>query len=309
MGLPPDLLTHLLLFWPTVIIAIIGPIILISIYLYIYVPSLKTIVILLWIMSILSTFMTVNYSTPNSWFARSIYKSLMPSSPKNLGWKLKDRSGFDHSRQAIYIWYPHSHFAITPFALIAGGMGDSVWKRSTMLCVAPPFFDLPAIRHIALGFGLVRSDYDSMKGSLKQGTSITILPGGAKEVALASKNRIRLIDGRKGFLRLAKEMNLPIIPIIAYGENAFFERDSVESSGPLHTLMRSMNGGLQAPSWSSMKAWFNRPVDPVTISIGKPFMVEPDASIDASMKKWKEHVNKFYIETKHPKYDANIEWV
>ena len=224
----------------------------------------------------------------------------MPSTIKDLGWKIKDRSGFDHSRQAIYIWYPHSHFAITPFALIAGGMGDSVWKRSTMLCVAPPFFDLPAIRHISLGFGLVRSDYDSMKGSLKQGTSIVILPGGAKEVSLATGSQIRLVDGRKGFLRLAKELNLPIIPVIAYGENAFFERDSVESTGSLHTLMKAMGGGLQAPSWASMKAWFNRPVDPVTVKIWKPFIMEPDWSIETSMKKWKKHIYEC---------DSKIEWV
>ncbi len=300
MSLPPDLFTHLLLFWPAVIIATIGPLLILSIYLYVIIPSIRPIIILLWILSFLSIFTTVSYSGPNSWFARSIYKSLMPSSLKELGWKIKDRSGFDHSRQAIYIWYPHSHFAITPFALIAGGLGDSTWKRSTMLCVAPPFFDLPAIRHISLGFGLVRSDYDSMKGSLKQGTSIVILPGGAKEVGLASGNKIRLVDGRKGFLRLAKELNLPLIPIIAHGENAFFERDSVESSGSLHKVMKSMGGGLQAPSWSSMKAWFNRPVDPVTMKIGRPFIIEPDWSIEVSMKKWKNHVNAF---------DSSIEWV
>ncbi len=300
MSLPPDLFTHLLLFWPTVIIATVGPLLIISIYLYIIIPSIRPVIILLWILSFLSIFTTVSYSGPNSWFARSIYKSLMPSSLKDLKWKIKDRSGFDHSRQAIYIWYPHSHFAITPFALIAGGLGDSVWKRSTMLCVAPPFFDLPAIRHISLGFGLVRSDYDSMKGSLKQGTSIVILPGGAKEVSLASGNKIRLVDGRKGFLRLAKELNLPLIPIIANGENAFFERDSIESSGSLHKIMKTMGGGLQAPSWSSMRAWFNRPVDPVTMKIGRPFIIEPDWSIEVSMKKWKNHINNC---------DSSIEWI
>ena len=300
MGLSADLFTHLLLFWPTVIIAVVSPMIILSLYFYITLPLIRPVIVFFWLISVFSIFTTVNFASPTNWFARSIYKSLMPSSTKELDWKIKDRSGFDHNRQAIYIWYPHSHFAITPFALIAGGMGDSTWKRSTMLCVAPPFFDLPAIRHIALGFGLVRSDYESMKGSLKQGTSIVILPGGAKEVSLAAGNRIRLVDGRKGFLRLAKELNLPIIPVIAYGENSFFERDSIESSGPIHTLMKAMGGGLQAPSWASMKSWFNRPVDPVTVKMWKPFIIEQDWSIEVSMKKWKNHINEC---------DSKVEWV
>ncbi len=231
----------------------------------------------------------------------------MPS-PSELNWTIMDKSKFDHNKQAIYIWYPHSHFAIAPFALVAGDMGNSIWKRPIAQCSAPPFFDIPAIRQIALSFGLVRSDYDNLKGTLKQGTSLLIIPGGAREVPLAEHGKMKLVDGRKGFLKLAQDFGLPIIPIFAFGENEFFKRPTKENSDFLQSILKAAGGGFQLPTFSSISSWYNRTIDPLTIVIGQPFRIDA-SNLDASANSWKEHINKIYKKYRTENYAPEIEWI
>ncbi len=300
-------LTHLMLFWPNIITITVLFSISLSLYLSIVFPISRPIVFIIWIIGLLGAFSSVSYSSPNTWWARSLYKTIMPSTT-DIGWTIMDKSKFNHNKQAIYVWYPHSHFAIAPFALVAGNMADNIWKRPIAQCSAPPFFDIPAIRQIALAFGLVRSDYDNLKGTLKQGTSLLIIPGGAREVPLAEHGKIKLVDGRKGFLRLAQEFGLPLIPIFAFGENEFFERPEKENSNFAQTIMKTVGGGLQPPSTSSMLNWLNRPIDPVQVIIGQPFKVD-SSDLESSTDAWKTHVNKIYKKYHPSNYADEIEWI
>ncbi len=301
-------ITKLLLFWPSIIILTLILSIVFSICGWIKLPSIRIIIIGLWIFTIFNCFSSISYSSPNTWWARSIYKSVLPDL-KDIDWTITDNSKFDHNQQAIYIWYPHSHFALSAFAIVAGDMGHKIWKRPIAQCSAPPFFDLPAIRHIALAFGLVRSDYDNLKGTLKQGTSLLIIPGGAREVQLAERGHMKLIDGRQGFLRLAQEFGIPIIPVFAFGENEFFQRPVKEHSNIIQKLIKSTGGGMQFPAYSSIKDWFNRESIPLNVFIGPAFRTD-GSSLDASANLWKKHVNKFYKKcSKSQNYQSEIEWI
>ncbi len=301
-------LDKLLVFWPFILTSLLVPLIVITAYVWYSVPSLRGGIIICAILLILASFSSTSYTTPNNWILRSAYNLIIPSM-KDLEWTIKDNSGFDHNRQAIYIWYPHSHFATVPFALLSGKMAPNTFKRPTSICVAPPLLDIPAVRQISLSFGTVRSDYDNMKMSLKQGTSMLILPGGAREVQLARVNEMNLVDGRKGFLRLAQDTGLPLVPIFCFGENEFFGNVEKESNSLVHKLFKSMKGGFQLPSMSAFKNWIvNTPNSPVNIFIGKPLMVGGERTLDELQKQWKKHINRFYKSVRPKEYSALINW-
>lgn len=303
-----NLFTKLLLFWPIIIIVSCTLIFLLTTYFWFAIPVSRPIIVIIAIIGIIQCFSTISYSSPNSWWARSLFSTIIPD-PKSINWNLKDKSKFDHHQQAIYIWYPHSHFAMGPFGFVAGDMGNSVWKRPVALCSAPPFFDIPAIRQISLGFGSVRSDYDNMKGTLKQGTSLLIIPGGAREVTLAEPGKMKLLDDRKGFLRLAEEFGLPLIPIFCFGENEFFKRPESENVNIAHTVLKTFGGGFQPPTWSSIKEWFRRPEQPLNVFVGTPFKIDGLANSSTISDKWKKHVNQLYKKYRPANYANEIEWV
>jgi hypothetical protein len=302
-----NLFTKLVLFWPNIIIVTVIIAISLTIYIWNVLPIIRPIIVIVWIIGFLRSMATISYSSPNSWFMRSLYKTIMPDL-SDINWEITDKSRFDHNQQAIYIWYPHSHFAITPFALVAGDMGHSIWKRPIAQCSAPPFFDIPAIRQISLGFGLVRSDYDNLKGTLKQGTSLLIIPGGAREVPLAEHGKMKLVDGRQGFLKLAQEMGIPLIPIFVFGENEFFNRPTDENNDLFQKIMKSAGGGFQPPSISSIIDWYKQDSHPIKVVIGSAFKTDAN-DIKSSTEKWKKHVDTVYKKYRPDNYGPVIEWI
>lgn len=308
MPLPPQLYEHVMIFWPAIIAVLLIPLIIASAAITISVPGGGSVVVAAWIFLLITVFSSTGYTTPHNWIARSIYQTIGPSL-QSLDWTIKDHSHFDHSRQAIYVWLPHSHFALVPFATIAGGLGSKVWQRPTLLCTAPPFFDIPAVRQISMSFGLVRSDYDNMKGALKQGTSLVVIPGGVREVTHSAAKTMKLVKGRKGFIRLALDAGVPIIPVFSFGEHEFFQRPDEESSTWYHTLLKAMGGGMQMPSWDSVKTWFSRPIDPVQIHIGRPFNYDPGSKAEDLVAGWQHHVEQFYRRVRPADYAPRIEWV
>jgi 1-acyl-sn-glycerol-3-phosphate acyltransferase len=74
-------------------------------------------------------------------------------------------------------------------------------------------------------FGTVAASPDNAKRALQAGAALLVYPGGDYEVHRPSWERNRLdFGGRKGFLRLALEQNVPIVPVVAIGgqETALF---------------------------------------------------------------------------------------
>jgi hypothetical protein len=216
---------------------------------------------------------------------------------KELGWKYVDRSGFDHAQQAIYIWYPHGHLGIGALGSVVAGIGDSIWKRPAALCVAPISFDIPAFRHCSLALGLVRSDMENMQNSLAQGTSLVVLAGGLREMKMTEPGKMKLVDGRRGILRLARKMKLPLIPVYSIGENELFDGPPISWQRHLNDLLDTWNSSLTMPSPAAMATWLRTPLGerPLRIVLGSAFRPEEfPATMDEMAAEWKMHVNLNY---------------
>jgi 1-acyl-sn-glycerol-3-phosphate acyltransferase len=74
-------------------------------------------------------------------------------------------------------------------------------------------------------FGTVAASPENARTALQSGAALLVYPGGDYEVHRPSWQRNRVdFDERKGFIRLALEENVPIVPVVAIGgqETALF---------------------------------------------------------------------------------------
>jgi 1-acyl-sn-glycerol-3-phosphate acyltransferase len=74
-------------------------------------------------------------------------------------------------------------------------------------------------------FGTVAASPSNARKALDSGSALLVYPGGDREVHRPSWQRNRVdFGGRKGFIRLAIEQNVPIVPVVSIGgqETALF---------------------------------------------------------------------------------------
>jgi len=76
----------------------------------------------------------------------------------------------------------------------------------------------PVLGDMAKKWGIITAGHETAKAAFDRGGSVLVYPGGDVEVhrPYSARHEIRF-DGRKGFLRLAKEAGVPIVPIVADG--------------------------------------------------------------------------------------------
>jgi 1-acyl-sn-glycerol-3-phosphate acyltransferase len=74
-------------------------------------------------------------------------------------------------------------------------------------------------------FGTVAANHENAELALKSGAALLVYPGGDYEVARPSWERHKVdFDGRMGYVRLARDAGVPIVPVASVGgqETAFF---------------------------------------------------------------------------------------
>ena len=84
---------------------------------------------------------------------------------------------------------------------------------------------VPFLRELSLGLGSIRADYSSISNCLKQGLSVMVAVGGAKESFEAKPGQQRLLlKNRNGFIRAALENGCDLVPIFSFGETELYEQ-------------------------------------------------------------------------------------
>jgi 1-acyl-sn-glycerol-3-phosphate acyltransferase len=116
-------------------------------------------------------------------------------------------------------------------------------------------FKVPGIRALLQPYGTVPASPDNMRSALARDAALLVYPGGDHESYRASWRSAEIdFAHRKGFVRLALELDVPIVPVVAIGgqETALFlgqGRRSARMLG-LHDLLRLDVLPVQiAPPW------------------------------------------------------------
>ena len=119
-----------------------------------------------------------------------------------------------------------------------------------------------------------------MLRTLREGRSIYMCPGGVADIT----NRKHEIKKRTGFLRIAKEANVPVVPIWCPDERSYYEHWS-----PLGGLLKPILG-FEIPILIIGRWWcpiLPRAVEKSRICVGPPITWDDGKSLEeASAEFW-----------------------
>ncbi|MGZ4239896.1 MAG: lysophospholipid acyltransferase family protein [Solirubrobacteraceae bacterium] len=104
-------------------------------------------------------------------------------------------------------------------------------------------FKIPGLRAIMTPYGVVPACPENMRRALARGAALLVYPGGDHETYRASWHSAEIDFGhRTGFVRLALELDVPIVPVVAIGgqETALFlgQGEHIARLLHLHKLLR-----------------------------------------------------------------------
>ncbi len=104
-------------------------------------------------------------------------------------------------------------------------------------------FRVPALRGLVKPFGAVPACPENLRRALARGAAVLVYPGGDHETYRASWHSAEIDFGhRTGFARLALELGIPIVPVVAIGgqETALFlgQGEHLAALLHLHELLR-----------------------------------------------------------------------
>ena len=127
----------------------------------------------------------------------------------------------------------HSSAALSVLVLaLAPQIFELLWSFSTFFGVERHFYQLAHNLVLAMPqlaflrkFGTVAASSENARQALDSGAALLVYPGGDFEVHRPSWERNKVdFGGRKGFIRLALDRNVPIVPVVSIGgqETALF---------------------------------------------------------------------------------------
>jgi 1-acyl-sn-glycerol-3-phosphate acyltransferase len=79
-------------------------------------------------------------------------------------------------------------------------------------------YGVPGWRELMQKIGQMPASMDNAEAALNDGCSVLLDPGGSYEVFRPWKDRNRVVfNGRKGFIRLALQAGVPVVPVVGHG--------------------------------------------------------------------------------------------
>lgn len=252
-------------------------------------------------------------------FFPEIVKHLEEIVKKSFTWELASvEQVASLSQPSIYLFHPHGAFStsfyfhtMTPFT--SAFLKESSSRPSPV--VHRHLAWIPFAKEILEELGAVFNKYGDMKEVLVKGKSLAIIPGGIAEMNCVKGGMMRLHLG-DGIFKLSKELQVPIVPVMTFGENELYELGS-KTNPFLHKLQelcyRNLGLILPIPSWSSLKKWIkfmeSGLSNPVKSYMGDPvFPSGADETAVSLKEKYKVALEKLYAAKKPESYSDKIEF-
>ncbi|KAK7195303.1 diacylglycerol acyltransferase [Novymonas esmeraldas] len=186
----------------------------------------------------------------------------------------------DDTTQYLFSFHPHGVFPGT--ALFASLTAEWALKiglnarRYVSTHVASIIFNVPLVRDFNLRLGALSVSRRTLEASLKRGNSVLIVTGGQAEMlhTQVSAQRMTLITQHTGFVRLAIESRVPLVPLLCFAENNVLgllqfpriQRISLKILGFPFPMIPYGRFGLPLPFPT-----------PLTLVVGPPLAIPADA--------------------------------
>ena len=216
----------------------------------------------------------------------------------------------------LFIFHPHGVLSIANNFHVGSKLTD--WAtRPIKATIIDSLFWLPFAKEILEKVNVVGSNYESMKGVLDEGQSLTVCLGGVKEILYTEPNTMKLsIKNKRGVFKLALQTGTPLVPVISYGENELFEILDRPWLRPIQSFLIQYNLYLPIPTMKSCTTWFGIPwaplKNPIHTVVGKAIKVnqvaEPsDKEIIELREIYFKALTELYQRTRPQCYKPNLE--
>lgn len=197
--------------------------------------------VILGVLSIPLLFYYLLMRSPTAWILALIYLPfwLYPAELRYPGWKGADwmwrffdytatcssyfgefavhgSNNVDPSVQYFFACHPHGTVTFQR-TFWRSSMLEELFLRPYRMLAASVIFKIPIMREISLLFGAIDASKANCISLLKNGVSLIVFPGGLDEANAASGKKL-FIRTRTGFIRLAIEHGVPVLPIFTFGE-------------------------------------------------------------------------------------------
>lgn len=228
------------------------------------------------------------------------------------------------TRKYIFGYHPHgiiSHGAFAAFATEALGFSELYPGITNSLLTLDSNFRLPFYRDYALALGLASVSRESIENILSKGgldgagmgRAVTIVVGGARESLDARPNTLRLVlNGRKGFVKIAIRSGADLVPILAFGENELYDQVDSETHAWIHMAQLYVKKamGFTIPLFHA-RGVFNYDVGlmpyrrAVNIVVGRPVQVVRQGGKDGKVdEEYLDEVHRQYVDELRRLWDS-----
>jgi len=254
------------------------------------------------------------YKGVAEYFPIRLYKTVdlpVPSIPGGSSSDEDDKNNESNNPPYIFLYHPHGVISMggnTALALNGCGFDRSfpgIRRYGVALNVS---FWGPFFREWMLAMGYLSANRHTLAGTLENGNSIVLVPGGAAEALHAHRDNFRLhIRDRRGFVRLALETGALPVPCLGFGENEAFETYYPEPTvcpvegRPTSAYLRLQQRICKLFSFSTPILTSILPNRrPIHVVVGGPIRFTPDdATVDECHEQYLEAVRWLFEENKH----------
>lgn len=113
------------------------------------------------------------------------------------------------------------------------------------MIVASVGYRAPLIRQLMGWIGCILANRGSIRAALGAGDSVAVFPGGIAEMVRTDASSERLVlQGRKGFVKLALEQGVPIVPVYVFGQSLLWSHLRLPG---LEAISRALRTALILP--------------------------------------------------------------
>jgi 2-acylglycerol O-acyltransferase 2 len=135
---------------------------------------------------------------------------------------VEDEAALRASVPCIFALEPHDVIPVSYFSF--NDCLNAIPGHSCVGTITSMVFSVPFLKHAYTWAGAVSVDKANILRHISSGTSVIICPGGVTEVALkeSDKDCVLFLRSRFGFVKLALQQGVAIVPVFSFGlQNAF----------------------------------------------------------------------------------------
>ncbi|KAF0696972.1 hypothetical protein As57867_012257, partial [Aphanomyces stellatus] len=153
--------------------------------------------------------------------------------------KLRQDAPLNPSDKHLFVCHPHGIIAFSTWLVFAGDaihfLRNNPQLQLSIVTVKFNFL-VPIWRDLLLSLGFLDASYKSIRAIFDQQRSAVLVVGGSQEALEAHPNTNRLVlNKRKGFIKLALESGVKVVPVYHFGETNMF----TQVANPRGSMLRS----------------------------------------------------------------------